>query len=620
MSILKLSLGALACILLLVAKAGAEQPFILSSSYWLDRVGTASLQEAMHAPYVDADDSLTLGYTSAALWLKLRIAGSETPISFALVVKPPFLRKIELHDPSLSPAGTKPTVSGRDAALAPGSHIGLDNGFIIATATAPRDIFLRITTTTSLSTNVTAMTLLEAERQSIAGGAILAVYFAFLLSISLWALANLAIRRELIYGLFVLRLAFSMAHLFVWFGLLKYFFSEVDAQTRDFIYNIITVTIIAVAGAFDYRLLSEFRPAKWLQKLFLGVMSLAVIGVTLLLLGHTQSALRVNAFVVSVAMIVLLLLALSVRERDQVPYERNAVIVIRCGFLIMTLLIFVPALMHQRLIGANITVMSLLHLHAVVSAIILSVVLTIRARQRDWVAQQSLLQVRMKERELEAESLRRMEKERFLSMLTHELRNPLSLIRLVAASEPHIGKTVEKAAVQMSRIIERVEQSEKLDGKEINVEATSVTLRQFLEDVVSGSSEGRVDLNICGDVVFTTDETLLRSIMTNLLDNAHKYGAPGSRIGLDATIVTEADREGVMISVTNHVGNAGIPDPEKVFTKYYRNRRAHRQPGSGLGLFLVASWTKAIGGRIGCDTRILPDGGRIVSFSLWVPR
>ena len=45
-------------------------------------------------------------------------------------------------------------------------------------------------------------------------------------------------------------------------------------------------------------------------------------------------------------------------------------------------------------------------------------------------------------------------------------------------------------------------------------------------------------------------------------------------------------------------GNAGWPDPQKIFSKYYRSPHAQRQPGTGLGLYLVKHLVDLLGGEI----------------------
>ena len=589
----------------------------------MDETGKATLREAMAAQFDSYEGTLTKGYTASAAWLKLRIPGRASPEPLALIVRPAYLRTIEIHDPALvlQPGAIVPLVSGRDALLGRNNHVGLNNGFIIPASTAPRDVFLRIATTTALNPDVDLLPFETAEHGSILIAGLISVYIAFILAFCLWALVKLIVRREMIYGRFLLRQLYSMMHLFVFSGLMRHVFSDtLSAQTRDFIYNFITITVIAAAGQFDLKLLSEFGAARWLQNILRAILTLPLISLVLLLLGHTLTALQVNAMIVNLAVVVLLFLALSTQDDGRKPYGRGAVLILRLGYLLITLSVFVPTLMWQNVISTSLPVINMLFMHTFISTVILTAVLSIRAHQNDLQAQQALLHYQIKARELEAENKRRMEKERFLSMLTHELRNPLALIRLVMTPDSPNGRTVVKAATEMAKVIERVEQSEKLDDKQIEIETSPFDLRVCLDDLVHGSEAAdRIELVAPAALTVTTDETLLRSIVKNLLDNADKYSPPASPIRVTAMTDRMDGMNGVRIEVANDVGDAGKPDAEKLFTKYYRSKGAHRRPGSGLGLFLVSNWARMLRGELTYAACEHPDKTQSVSFNLWIP-
>lgn len=52
------------------------------------------------------------------------------------------------------------------------------------------------------------------------------------------------------------------------------------------------------------------------------------------------------------------------------------------------------------------------------------------------------------------------------------------------------------------------------------------------------------------------------------------------------------------VVVTNAVGRSGLPDPERVFEKYYRSPKASYRSGSGLGLYLVLGLVQEMGGNL----------------------
>lgn len=206
-------------------------------------------------------------------------------------------------------------------------------------------------------------------------------------------------------------------------------------------------------------------------------------------------------------------------------------------------------------------------------------------------------------------------------MLIHELRDPLSVIRLMTSESSGSGKAVHKAALEMAQIIERVEQSEKLEDASARNQKTSVELGSVIRDIaMEHPASSRLDIEVPGDRTVETDRDLLGSIVRNLLDNAAKYSPNGSHIHLVLCGRTYDGADGAQVSVLNEVGEAGTPDVEKLFTKYYRSKGAHRQPGSGPGLFLVANWAESLGGNGSYEQIDGAAGNSFVRFNLSLPK
>lgn len=577
----------------------------------------------MAAPFRPYDETVSEGYTHSSVWLRLEIAGQTSPEPIALIVQPPFLERIELYQPNGGEAQqVTPLVSGRDIVPDGVNHVGLSSGFVLDPSPTPRIVYLRILSSTALTANVEVRPLRDAMNSNRRFEGFLAVYVALLSGIGLWGLVSWVVRREAIYGFFVLRQVYSLLLIFALFGLLRFYFfpDSLSTQSRSVMYVFILVTVIIATAYFDLRLLSGFGASRLLSRLLGASLLLPAISVVLLFFGDQGAALRVNAAIVNLIMLLTCLLAFSVRDPEKDKYGPSAVWIVRIGFVLMTLVICIPVLMHQNIIQTRLPAVYFVVSQALISAIIMAALLSIRARRRDFHAQQALLEVEIKKRELQEESLRRSEKEKFLSMLTHELRNPLGVIRLVTDTTSPNGKTIEKAALDMAGVIERVEQSEKLDSQPPSPDPSCISMRHFLDELAAVNPFRQRVRVICEEgLSVSTDGPILKSILQNLLDNAVKYSPADSTILLMATSKASDGRHGVKLEVINRTGEAGIPDPEKIYTKYYRNKRAHHQPGSGLGLFLVASWIKALGGKI--DYRLLQndDGLQSVSFALWLP-
>jgi signal transduction histidine kinase len=94
-----------------------------------------------------------------------------------------------------------------------------------------------------------------------------------------------------------------------------------------------------------------------------------------------------------------------------------------------------------------------------------------------------------------------------------------------------------------------------------------------------------------------TDLKLLRVILANLIENALKYGAKDAPVQVSVAIES-APSAAVVVTVSNAVGRAGRPDPERVFEKYYRSPQARGYTGSGVGLHLAGQLARMLGGKL----------------------
>ena len=93
----------------------------------------------------------------------------------------------------------------------------------------------------------------------------------------------------------------------------------------------------------------------------------------------------------------------------------------------------------------------------------------------------------------------------------------------------------------------------------------------------------------------------------------NRPGASGV-IAVSAGVQIRGALAGLHLSVMNTAGDAGIPDAEHVFKKYWRGPGATRCAGSGLGLYL----SSLIANRLGGELRYRPENST-VRFELWLP-
>ena len=213
---------------------------------------------------------------------------------------------------------------------------------------------------------------------------------------------------------------------------------------------------------------------------------------------------------------------------------------------------------------------------------------------------------------------RREEQESFTAMLTHELKTPLSVIRMAldgaqlqTDSEARINRSIRA----MDDVIERCQLAERLNSSLITAILTRIDPTALLHKLRNESlAPERVVLEIAALPECSTDEQLLRTLIANLIDNALKYSRRDASITLRARPETRNGRNGILFVVSNPPGSAGFPDPAQVFQKYYRAPAAHGKTGSGLGLYICEGFARMLGGEL----RYGPTDDT-VKFELWIP-
>ena len=128
----------------------------------------------------------------------------------------------------------------------------------------------------------------------------------------------------------------------------------------------------------------------------------------------------------------------------------------------------------------------------------------------------------------------------------------------------------------------------------------------------------RVRLEIAHPLTIRLDRTLVKVILSNLLDNANRYSPAGSLITLRIEPKVQQGLDGVALEVSNLPNPGAVPDADRVFNKYYRHASSQRDTGSGLGLFLVRELSERLGGWVRYNP---PRHDRpTLGFLVWLPR
>lgn len=209
------------------------------------------------------------------------------------------------------------------------------------------------------------------------------------------------------------------------------------------------------------------------------------------------------------------------------------------------------------------------------------------------------------------------DQQRFLSMLSHEIKTPLAVIEMAQGYDSVSGRdAIARSVAEISAVITHCLQNDQLEHGGIELRPESHDIPKLLTEVVVNSrASARVQLDAPPNLPWcTTDAYWLTVIVANLIDNALKYSPPDSEIRVAAEVADREGASGVRIAVTNLPGAAGMPDPAQVFSKFYRAPRARAQTGSGLGLHIAEGLARKLGGEL----RYCPEAAA-VKFTLWIP-
>ncbi|MGH7559230.1 MAG: sensor histidine kinase [Gemmatimonadota bacterium] len=220
----------------------------------------------------------------------------------------------------------------------------------------------------------------------------------------------------------------------------------------------------------------------------------------------------------------------------------------------------------------------------------------------------------------------------FVSMASHELKNPLNVIGGYAEilDEGQFGelndeqrrslRTINDQVSVLSRLVNQLLDLGRYEAGALDLQRDAVSVPDLLEGVVrSFETLGRqrgIDLAIeiatsAPAVVWGDVDRLRNEVLGNLVSNAVKFTPGGGKV----TVAAASDHRGLRVEVRD-TGEGISPEHRPlVFEKFYQGQTPARALGAGLGLAIAREMVVAHGGEIGVESK----PGRGATFWFTIP-
>ncbi len=223
-------------------------------------------------------------------------------------------------------------------------------------------------------------------------------------------------------------------------------------------------------------------------------------------------------------------------------------------------------------------------------------------------------------------------RDEFLSIASHELRNPLAGIRATAqqldraqksgrldgARAERYARTIAEGSDRLGLLVGDLLDVSRLRSGQFPVRPEPTDLAQLVREAVAAqrASDGghRYRVEVADEAMVEVDRARMQQVVANLLDNAVKYSPDGGEV----RVLLTRDGDGVRLRVRDH--GIGLPEgeAERIFQPFGRatNAASSNIPGMGLGLYICQKIAEAHGGRMWAESE---GPGRGTTISLWLP-
>ena len=581
-------------LIILQFKPVLAKDYINERAYFEDKTGTMSLQEVKNKDFIKIDSVLSKGYSKSVFWLRLKVSplvGTNFR-NLLLKIQPSYVDSIQLLD-SADPSNTK-RILGTNFSSNNNDYSSINFNFVIPGSEKERYVYLKIQTQGTYFIRTEAVTISEFINGDLVQQIVFAFYIGVLCFLFIFPLTIWIRDKDSLNIIFVIKQFAAIVFVVMDTGIQRVIFKNTDPLLLNVLFNFNVVTYTAILIGFHYFFLKDYYPKSWVKYLFLILLIFYALEIYEIDGHNFRNSLEINSIVltlVALSFFVIPFFGLSWEKNKNPMFTKKSIIIIYFSIAISILLTTIPSLGY---INGNSFSMIPNLFTGCITGIVFLFVLQYRNRM---FREQGVREIAQANAMVEFERNKRQEKERFISMLTHELKTPLSVLKLAyeSGNATASDKNVHGALKDINDVIDRCALEDKLENQGFNLLIEKHNLKRIIYQKISEyDSVDKFKFTIDGDLSIESDLNILRIILGNLFDNAIKYGDENSSILVKAILQAQK----IYLTVTNTVSQVGLPDEDKIFTKYYRSEKAYKNTGSGLGLYLVSNLAKLLKGEV----------------------
>ena len=205
-----------------------------------------------------------------------------------------------------------------------------------------------------------------------------------------------------------------------------------------------------------------------------------------------------------------------------------------------------------------------------------------------------------------------------LDGLAHAFKTPLTIIRAASSglldaghldeTQTELTRMIDEQSDHLNTLTTRLLQTARVHSDDLCLQLERVNVSELLEEVISNfryESDAAVNDTVTSSTIhvkvpevlpsITADYEMLRSTLSELLDNAIKYSEQGAPV----TLAAQSDEREMLLSVHSWGKVIQLEDRERIFERFYRSREhRHSAPGTGIGLSVARRATEAHNGHI----------------------